>query len=135
MEPLMNGTGIAWRARSSCSSFRFVFDSGHGLLSRTTANRKVHPSGLAGSCICRSMSEGHRNSQLPSATVRLLLASRGLTVAEASRLSRLAFPADKRFHVPPNLCHLLEQKQFALSLQQFFALSRFPATGLPIGLP
>jgi len=71
------------------------------------------------------MSEGNRNSQLPSATVRLLLASRGLTVAEASRLSRLAFPADKRFHVPPNLCHLLEQKQFALSLQQFFALSRF----------
>src|SRR5262245_1920050 len=125
MEPVMNGTGIAWRAPSSSSSFRFVFDSGHGLLSRTTANRKLHPSGSAGSCICRGMSDGNRNSPLPSATVRSLLAARGLTVAQLSRLSRLAFPADKRFHVPSNLCHLLEKKQFALSLQQFFALSRF----------
>jgi hypothetical protein len=70
------------------------------------------------------MSEGKRTSELPS-TVRSLLASRGLTLADVSRLSRSAFPADKRFHVPPNLCHLLERKQFAPSLQQIFALSRF----------
>lgn len=74
---------------------------------------------------CRSMNEGNRSSQLLSATMRSLLASRGLTVADVSRLSRAAFPADRRFHVPPNLCHLLEQKRFAPSLQQIFALSRF----------
>jgi hypothetical protein len=66
-----------------------------------------------------------RNSLPLSATVRSLLASRGLNAAEMGRLSRLAFPADRRFHLPPNLYHLLDGKQFKPSLYQIFALSRF----------
>src|SRR5215467_12477438 len=65
------------------------------------------------------------DARLLSATVRSLLGSRGMTAAEMSRRSRLAFPADKRFHVPPNLYHLLDEKQFTPSLYQIFALSRF----------
>jgi len=66
-----------------------------------------------------------RNSLPLSDTVRTILASRGLTAAQMGRLSRLAFPGDKRFHVPPNLYHLLDEKQFTPSLYQIFALSRF----------
>ena len=66
-----------------------------------------------------------RNSLPLSDTVRTILASRGLTAAQMGSLSRLAFPGDKRFHVPPNLYHLLDEKQFTPSLYQIFALSRF----------
>jgi hypothetical protein len=62
-------------------------------------------------------------SSLPS-RIRSILDARGLALAEAARRSRSLFREDHRFHVPPNLYHLLEHRDFSPSIHQVFALSR-----------
>jgi hypothetical protein len=63
----------------------------------------------------------------PSVAIRTrnILSARGLTVSEIARRSREMYPDDPRFHVPPNLYHVLQHQGFSPSIQQLFVLSRF----------
>ena len=61
--------------------------------------------------------------QLPG-RIRAVLAARGLSLAEVARRSRSLFSGDRRFHIPPNLYHVLERRAFHPSVHQLFALSR-----------
>jgi len=63
-------------------------------------------------------------SEALSNRIRSILATRGLHLAELARRSRLSFPRDRRFHIPPNLFHLLQRKAFSPSIHQIFALSQ-----------
>jgi len=67
--------------------------------------------------------EGGRSRAI-SDTIRSILSSRGLTLAEVERRSGQVFRDDRRFHIPPNLYHVLEAKRFSPSIHQIFALSR-----------
>lgn len=58
---------------------------------------------------------------LPDA-VRSILAARGLSLADISRLSRVRF-AGRLFRIPPNFYEALRRASFSPSLHQLFALS------------
>src|SRR5215472_1327024 len=55
--------------------------------------------------------------------VRSILASRGLTLAEVSRSSRVLVPHDSRLHVPHNFLSSLRATHFSPSLYHLLALS------------
>jgi transcriptional regulator with XRE-family HTH domain len=55
---------------------------------------------------------------------RSILAGRGLSLSDVARASRSLFREDVRFHIPPNLYHVLDSRGFSPSIQQLFALSR-----------
>ena len=56
--------------------------------------------------------------------IRSILAHRGLSLAEVARRSRELFPDDHRFHIPPNLYHILRRRGFSPGIHQIFVLSR-----------
>lgn len=64
------------------------------------------------------------SSQALPNRIRSILATRGLQLAELVRRSRFSFPEDRRFHIPPNLFHLLQRKAFRPSIYQIFAFSQ-----------
>lgn len=53
-----------------------------------------------------------------------ILSSRGLSLSEVARGSRTLFQENTRFHIPPNLYHMLEHRGFSPSIHQLFVLSR-----------
>ena len=55
--------------------------------------------------------------------VRSILASRGLSLAEASRASRSLFPDDRRRPIPHNFYSSLRHRRFSPSLRQLLALT------------
>jgi transcriptional regulator with XRE-family HTH domain len=59
---------------------------------------------------------------LPDA-IRLILAARGLSLADISRLSRVRFAGKRLFRIPPNFYEALRRPSFSPSLHQLFALS------------
>lgn len=70
------------------------------------------------------MTPSYRHSQPDvSGAVRSLLASRGLSLAEIARQSRLHFPRSRLFRIPPNFYDALRHPSFSPSLHQLFALS------------
>ncbi len=56
-------------------------------------------------------------------TVRVILESRGLSLAEISRQSRLRFSGNALFRIPSNFYDALHHTSFSPSLHQLFALS------------
>lgn len=58
-----------------------------------------------------------------SDSIRSLLSSRGLSLAEVSRQSRVRFPNDSLLWIPPNFYDALHHASFTPSLHQLFALS------------
>jgi hypothetical protein len=65
---------------------------------------------------------GRRLPALPD-RVRLILAARGLSLAEVSRASRLLIPGSHLSHVPHNFYSSLRNRRFSPSLYQVLALS------------
>jgi len=45
-------------------------------------------------------------------------------LSEVARNSRVLFPANAHFHIPPNLYHILDHRGFSPSIHQVFVLSR-----------
>ena len=63
-----------------------------------------------------------RHSKLVHAT-RSILAARGISLAELSRQSRLRFPRNPQFRIPPNFYDSLRRVSFSPSLHHLYALS------------
>jgi hypothetical protein len=59
-----------------------------------------------------------------AARTQAILASRGLSLSEVARGSRMLFRDDNRFHIPPNLYHTLQRRGFSPSIHQLLVLSR-----------
>src|SRR5579859_2030897 len=76
------------------------------------------------SCTGRTMSAPLPKSRfnLPDA-IRPILAARGLSLADISRLSRVRFDGKRLFRIPPNFYEALRRASFSPSLHQLFALS------------
>jgi hypothetical protein len=55
--------------------------------------------------------------------IRAILAARGLSLAEISRLSELRFAGNRLFRIPPNFYDALRHRSFSPSLHQLYALS------------
>jgi hypothetical protein len=64
-----------------------------------------------------------RSSNVVLSTIRSILSSRGLSLAEISRQSRSRFSANSRFWIPSNFYDALQHVSFSPSLHQLFALS------------
>ena len=70
------------------------------------------------------MSPSFRHSPSSSSgTIRAILASRGLSLAEISRQSRVRFAGNHLFRIPPNFYDAFRHTSFSPSLHQLFALS------------
>ena len=70
------------------------------------------------------MSPSFRHSPSSSSgTIRAILASRGLSLAEISRQSRVRFAGNHLFRIPPNFYDAFRHTSFSPSLHQLFGLS------------
>lgn len=63
-----------------------------------------------------------RPSELVAIT-RSIFAKRGFTLADIARQSRIRFPGNPRFRIPPNFYDALRRASFSPSLHQLYALS------------
>jgi len=64
-----------------------------------------------------------RSSNTVVSTLRSILSSRGLSLAEISRQSRVRYPTNPQFWIPSNFYDALHHASFSPSLHQLFALS------------
>jgi len=94
----------------------FVRICSHGeFLSRETA---------VSHCTCWTMPPSlPESSQALPDRIRAILATRGLSLAEISRQSRIRFVGNSLFRIPPNFYDALRHVSFSPSIHQFFALS------------
>jgi hypothetical protein len=79
--------------------------------------------GFPSSCTRRAMSSSSRHSLIVSDTIRSILSSRGLSLAEISRESRVRFSENSLLWIPANFYDALRHVSFSPSLHQLFALS------------
>jgi hypothetical protein len=72
---------------------------------------------------CWTMPGPAENLFASARRIRSILSTRGISLADAARLSRKAFPNDRRFHIPSNLYYVVQRTGFSPGVHQLLALS------------